>query len=166
MKSIMSYILAAVVISLSFTACDNEKEETTEGTVLEGKWSHSERTEYDNNGYAVQAESFTFKGNTFILESSETGVNPYGEPWGYGHKLTGTFTCSESTFTIKVQKFYGFNNDDEQFDWHEYEEGMVGQSYTFSYQIEEGHSLGVTAPGDFVLGGGSYLGEDQVWYAK
>ena len=43
---------------------------------------------------------------------------------------------------------------------------MVGQSYTFSYQIEEGHSLGVTAPGDFVLGGGSYLGEDQVWYAK
>ena len=62
----MRYILAAVVISLSFTACDNEKEETTEGTVLEGKWSHSERTEYDNNGYAVQAESFTFKGNTFI----------------------------------------------------------------------------------------------------
>jgi hypothetical protein len=110
MKSIMRYILAAVVISLSFTACDNEKEETTEGTVLEGKWSHSERTEYDNNGYAVQAESFTFKGNTFILESSETGVNPYGEPWGYGHKLTGTFTCSESTFTIKVQKFYALQD--------------------------------------------------------
>ena len=167
MKTIMHFICAAVAISLAFTSCDkDEKNESSEKTALEGKWVHSERTGYDNNGYADRVESFTFKGNTFILESTETGVNPYGESWGYGHKLTGTFTCTESTFTIKVEKFYGFNNGDKQFDWHEYDEGSVGQSFTFSYQIEEGHSLGVTAPRVFALGGGSYLGDNQAWYAK
>ena len=165
MKPFYYFICAAVSLSLAFTSCDKEEDnENSEKTVLEGKWVHSERTDYDNNNYMDRAESFTFNGNKFILESSETGVSR-GE-WGYGHKLTGTFTCTESSFTIKVEKFYSFNNDDKQFDWHEYEEPSVGKSYTFRYEIEEGHSLGVTAPEEFALGGGSYLGEGQVWYAK
>ena len=132
-------------------------------TALEGKWSKSERQEY-GNGYDVRAESFTFNRNTFILESSVTGV-AQGQPWGYGHKISGTFTCTESSFTITVAKFYGFNNDDEPFDWHEAQEGMVGQSYTFSYQFKD-DSLMVTAPESFTLGGGSYLGEGKAWYTK
>ena len=167
MKSIIRFICAAVAISLAFTSCDkDDKNESSEKTALEGKWVHAERDEYDNNGYADRVESFTFKGNTYILECSETGRNPQGELWGYGHKLTGTFTCTGSTFTIKVEKFYGFNNGDVQFDWHEYDDGTEGKSFTFSYQIEDGHSLGVTAPDDFALGAGSYLGVDQAWYAK
>lgn len=167
MKSVFYFVCAAVSLSLAFTSCDKDDvNDDGEKTVLEGKWEHSERTDYENDGYADQVESFTFSGNKFVLESTETGVNPYGESWGYGHKLLGTFTCTESSFTIKIEKFYAFNNDDKQFDWHEYEESSVGQSYTFNYQIENGHSLGVTAPSEFALGGGSYLGTDQVWYTK
>ena len=165
MKKFLFFAVATAMLGLTFTSCDDEKEES-EKTALEGKWVHSERDEYDNNGYADRVESFTFKGNTYILECSETGRNPQGELWGYGHKLTGTFTCTGSTFTIKVEKFYGFNNGDVQFDWHEYDDGTEGKSFTFSYQIEDGHSLGVTAPDEFALGAGSYLGADQAWYAK
>ena len=167
MRKILFFAIATAMLGITFISCDkDDKDESSEKTVLEGKWVHSERTNYDNNGYADRVESFTFNGNKFVLESTETGVNPYGESWGYGHKLSGTFTCTESAFTIKVEKFYGFNNDDKNFDWHEYEEPSVGKSFTFSYQIEEGHSLGVTAPREFALGGGSYLGDGQVWYAK
>ncbi len=155
---------------MALTSCDKEEENNdAPKTALEGKWSISSREEYDNNGYAVNTESFAFNGNQFVLESSEVGVNPQGDSWGYGHKLTGTFTLSEAdgTFTIKVEKFYGFNNDDEQFDWHEYEEASVGQSYTFNYVIRDGKSLGVTVPEDFALGGGSSLyGGQQVWFTK
>lgn len=167
MRKILFFAIASAMLGLAFTSCDkDDKNESSEKTALEGKWVHSERDEYDNNGYADRVESFTFKGNTYILECSETGRNPQGGLWGYGHKLTGTFTCTGSTFTIKVEKFYGFNNGDVQFDWHEYDDGTEGKSFTFSYQIEDGHSLGVTAPQEFALGGGSYLGQDQAWYAK
>ena len=134
-----------------------------ENTILEGKWAHSERYEYQS-GYSVRAESFTFNKNTFVLESSEVGV-AQGQSWGYGHKIAGTFTVDQSSFTITVAKFYGFNNDDEPFDWHEAQEGMVGQSYTFSYQFKD-DSLMVTPPESFTLGGGSYLGEGKAWYTK
>ncbi len=134
-----------------------------ENTILEGKWAHSERYEYQS-GYSVRAESFTFNKNTFVLESSEVGV-AQGQSWGYGHKIAGTFTVDQSSFTITVAKFYGFNNDDEPFDWHEAQEGMVGQSYTFSYQFKD-DSLMVTPPESFTLGGGSYLGNGQAWYTK
>ena len=123
-----------------------------ENTILEGKWAHSERYEYQS-GYSVRAESFTFNKNTFVLESSEVGV-AQGQSWGYGHKIAGTFTVDQSSFTITVAKFYGFNNDDEPFDWHEAQEGMVGQSYTFSYQFKD-DSLMVTPPESFTLGGGA-----------
>lgn len=167
MKSTYFFVCAAVSLSLAFTSCDKDDSmDDGEKTVLEGKWELSERTDYDNNGYADQVESFTFNGNKFVLESTETGVNPAGESWGYGHKLTGTFTCTETSFTIKVEKFYAFNNDDRAFDWHEYEEGTVGQSFTFSYETKDGKSLGVTAPRDFAMGGGSFLGTGQVWYTK
>jgi len=142
------------------------KRSKTEKTALEGKWVKSERTNYDNNGYADRVESFTFNRNTFILECSNTGVNPQGESWGYGHKLTGSVSVVRSSFTITVEKFYSFSNDDEQFDWKEYNETTVGQSFTFSYEFEEGDSLGVTAPGGFASGAGSYLGSDKVKYAK
>ncbi len=134
-----------------------------EKTALEGKWSHSERYEYPS-GYSIRAEGFTFNKNTFVLECSNTGV-AQGQPWGYGHKIAGTFTVDQSSFTITVAKFYGFNNDDEPFDWHEAQEGMVGQSYTFSYQFKD-DSLMVTPPESFTLGGGSYLGEGKAWYTK
>jgi len=134
-----------------------------EKTALEGKWSHSERTDYES-GYSIRAESFTFNKNTFVLECSNTGV-AQGQSWGYGHKIAGTFTVDQSSFTITVAKFYGFNNDDEPFDWHEAQEGMVGQSYTFSYQFKD-DSLMVTPPESFTLGGGSYLGNGQAWYTK
>lgn len=139
------------------------KRDKIEKTILEGKWSHSERYEYQS-GYSVRAESFTFNKNTFVLESSEVGV-AQGQSWGYGHKIAGTFTVDQSSFTITVAKFYGFNNDDEPFDWHEAQEGMVGQSYTFSYQFKD-DSLMVTPPESFTLGGGSYLGNGQAWYTK
>lgn len=135
-------------------------------TVLEGKWTKSERTGYENDGYSLQTESFTFKGNLFAIESSLIGVNPQGGSWGSGHKYTGTFTCTESAFTIKVEKFYSFNNDDTWFDYHEYEEGAVGQSFTFTYQIKDGDSLGVTAPEGISLGPGSFMREGQAWYTK
>lgn len=139
------------------------KRDKIEKTILEGKWSHSERYEYPS-GYSIRAEGFTFNKNTFVLESSEVGV-AQGQPWGYGHKIVGTFTVDQSSFTITVAKFYGFNNDDELFDWHEAQEGMVGQSYTFSYQFKD-DSLMVTPPESFTLGGGSYLGEGKAWYTK
>ena len=139
------------------------KRDKIEKTILEGKWSHSERYEYPS-GYSIRAEGFTFNKNTFVLECSETGV-AQGQSWGYGHKIAGTFTVDQSSFTITVAKFYGFNNDDEPFDWHEAQEGMEGQSYTFSYQFKD-DSLMVTAPESFTLGGGSYLGNGQAWYTK
>ena len=167
MKKILLFVIATAMLGMTFTSCDkDDKDESSEKTVLEGKWEHAERTNYNNNGYMDRVESFTFNGNKFVLESSETGVNPGGESWGFGHKLTGTFTCSESTFTIKVEKFYGFDNNDVAFDWHEADEPTVGNSFTFRYEIEDKHSLGVTAPDDFHLGGGSFLGEGQAWYAK
>ena len=139
------------------------KRDKIEKTILEGKWSHSERYEYPS-GYSIRAEGFTFNKNTFVLESSEVGV-AQGQSWGYGHKIAGTFTVDQSSFTITVAKFYGFNNDDEPFDWHEAQEGMVGQSYTFSYKFKD-DSLMVTPPESFTLGGGSYLGNGQAWYTK
>ena len=139
------------------------KRDKIEKTILEGKWSHSERYEYPS-GYSIRAEGFTFNKNTFVLESSEVGV-AQGQSWGYGHKIAGTFTVDQSSFTITVAKFYGFNNDDEPFDWHEAQEGMEGQSYTFSYQFKD-DSLMVTPPESFTLGGGSYLGEGKAWYTK
>ena len=139
------------------------KRDKIEKTILEGKWSHSERYEYPS-GYSIRAEGFTFNKNTFVLESSEVGV-AQGQSWGYGHKIAGTFTVDQSSFTITVAKFYGFNNDDEPFDWHEAQEGMVGQSYTFRYQFKD-DSLMVTPPESFTLGGGSYLGNGQAWYTK
>ena len=134
-------------------------------TTLEGKWSNSESIGYQN-GYSLQTESFTFKGNIFAIEASEIGKNPQGGSWGYGHKYTGTFTCTESTFTIKIEKFYSFNNDDKWFDYHEYEEGAVGQSLTFTYQIKDGDTLGVIAPDGISLGPGSFMREGQAWYTK
>jgi hypothetical protein len=142
------------------------KRSKTEKTALEGKWVKSERTNYANNGYADRVESFTFNRNTFILESSNTGVNPQGESWGSGHKITGSVTVVRSSFTITVEKFYSFNNSDEQFAWKEQNEGTVGQSFTFSYEFEEGDSLGVTAPSGFASGAGSYLGSEKVKYGK
>ena len=139
------------------------KRDKIENTILEGKWAHSERYE-NQSGYSIRAESFTFNKNTFVLECSNTGV-AQGQSWGYGHKIAGTFTVDQSSFTITVAKFYGFNNDDEPFDWHEAQEGMVGQSYTFSYKFKD-DSLMVTAPESFTLGGGSYLGNEQAWYTK
>ena len=133
-------------------------------TTLEGKWSNSESIGYQN-GYSLQTESFTFKGNIFAIEASEIGINQGGS-WGYGHKYVGTFTCTESTFTIKVEKFYSFNNDDKWFDYHEYEEGAVGQSFTFTYQIKDGDTLGVIAPDGISLGPGSFMREGQAWYTK
>ena len=134
-------------------------------TTLEGRWSNSESIGYQN-GYSLQTESFTFKGNIFAIEASEIGKNPQGGSWGYGHKYTGTFTCTESTFTIKVEKFYSFNNDDKWFDYHEYEEGAVGQNLTFTYQIKGGDTIGVIAPDGISLGPGSFMREGQAWYTK
>ena len=166
MKQIFGITVAAA-LGLVFISCSKDDAGSVEKTALEGKWLRTEKYEYDNNGYDNRVESFTFKGKTFVFESSDTGVNPLGEKWGSGHKLTGTFSCTESAFTIKVEKFYGFNNDDKQFDWHEYEEASVGESFRFRYSIENNNSLGVTAPDSFHLGGGSFLGEEgQVWYSK
>ncbi len=165
MRKILFFAIATAMLGMTFTSCDkDDKDESSEKTILEGKWAHSERYEYQS-GYSVRAESFTFNKNTFVLESSEVGV-AQGQPWGYGHKIAGTFTVDQSSFTITVAKFYGFNNDDEPFDWHEADEPTVGNSFTFRYEIEDKHSLGVTAPDDFHLGGGSFLGEGQAWYAK
>ena len=134
-------------------------------TTLEGKWSNSESIG-NGNSYSTQTESFTFKGNLFAIESSLIGVNPQGGSWGSGHKYTGTFTCTESAFTIKVEKFYSFNNDDTWFDYHEYEEGAVGQNFTFTYQIKDGDTLGVIAPDGISLGPGSFLREGEACYIK
>ena len=169
MKRFLFYFIATVILGMFFTSCDkDDKSESSEITALEGKWAHNERT-YNNDGYIDRTESFTFYGNKFALESSEIGVNSQGQSWGYGHKLTGSFICTEeSTFTIKIEKFYSFNNDDKAFEWHEHDEGTIGKNFTFryqfKYQIGESHSLGVTAPGEFSLGAGSFLGGEQVWY--
>lgn len=167
-KTVFYFICAAVSLSLAFTSCDKEDKDESSGekTVLEGKWVHSERTDYQDNGYSIQSESYTFNGNKLTIEASVTGVNPGGGQWGYGHKYTGTFTCTESTFTFKIEKFYSFNNDDTWFNWHEFEEGTEGQSFTFTYQIEDGHSLGVMAPEGISLGPGSFQRGEQAWYAK
>jgi len=167
MKKILFFAIATAMLGMTFTSCDDdEKNDSSEKTALEGKWSHSQRTDYQGNGYSIQAESFTFKGNTLAIEASETGVNPGGGTWGSGHKYTGTFTCTGSTFTFKIEKFYSFNNDDTPFDWHEYQEGLEGQSFTFTYQIEDEHSLGVIAPEEISLGPGSFLRGEMAWYAK
>lgn len=58
------------------------------------------------------------------------------------------------------------DNDDTPFDWHEYEEGTEGRSFTFTYQIKDGKSLEVKAPEGISLGSGSFLRGEKTWYAK